>query len=334
MKNYLLFVLRRFGQFLLVVFLGISITFVITHLTPIDPVAVTISAATAMGNSSPEAIELMRKSLAELYGTGGSGLDQYFSFWMRVLQGDFGPSLSAFPTPVSNLIGRALPWTVGLLVTSTLITWVLGNVLGGLAGYYRTNPWLRAAGMVAMGIQPIPYYISAFVILILLGYVWPVFPLSGGYQMNTVPNWSLSFILDVARHSFLPALSLVVTGIGAWFMGMRALTSNIVAEDYVTYAELGGVPRRRILWSYVMRNAFGPQFTALAMSLGHVFGGAIITEQVYSYPGIGKLLVDGVNTGDYSLVLGVTAVSIMAVAAAVFIVDIIYPLFDPRVRLS
>lgn len=334
MKNYLLFVLRRFGQFLLVVFLGITVTFVITHLTPIDPVEVTISAATAMGQSSPDAIELMRKSLAQLYGTGGSGWEQYINYWIRVLGGDFGPSLSAFPTPVSTLIGRALPWTVGLLATATVIAWGLGNILGGLAGYYRTNPWLRAAGIVAMGIQPIPYYISAFVILILLGYVWPIFPLSGGYEINVQANWSFAFVLDVLIHSFMPALSLVVTGIGSWFMGMRALTSNIVAEDYVTYAELAGVPRRRILWSYVMRNAFGPQFTALAMSLGTVFSGAIITEQVFSYPGIGKLLVDGVNTGDYSLVLGVTAVSIIAVAAAVFVVDIIYPLFDPRVRLS
>lgn len=334
MKSYLLFVLRRFGQFSLVVFLGISITFVISHLTPIDPVEVTISAATAMGSSSPEAIELMRKSLSQLYGTGGTGWEQYLSFWERVLTGDFGPSLSAFPTPVSQLIGRALPWTIGLLVTSTVIAWCLGNLLGGLAGYDRRNPWLRAAGLVAMAIQPIPYYISAFVLLILFGYVWPLFPLSGGYQINVTAGWSLSHISDIVYHATLPALSLVVTTMGAWFMGMRALTSNIVAEDYVTYAELGGVPRGRILWSYVMRNALAPQFTALAMSLGTVFSGAIITEQVYGYPGIGKLLVDGVNMGDYSLVLGVTAVSIIAVATAVFVVDIIYPLLDPRVRMS
>jgi peptide/nickel transport system permease protein len=334
MKNYLFFVLRRFGQFLLVVFLGISIIFVISHMTPIDPVEVTISAATAMGHSSPEAIELMRQSLAQLYGVGGSLWDQYLSFWGRVLQGDFGPSLSSFPTPVSQLIGRALPWTLGLLMTSTVLAWCLGNLLGGLAGYHRRNPWLRLAGMIAMGIQPIPYYISAFVLLILFGYVWPLFPLSGGYPINVQADWSPGFVLQVLQHAFLPAFSLVITSIGSWFMGMRALTSNIVAEDYVTYAELGGVPRSRILYAYVMRNALAPQFTALAMSLGTVFSGAIITEQVYGYPGIGKLLVDGVNTGDYSLVLGVTAVSVIAVAAAVFIVDILYPLFDPRIRLS
>ncbi|MEF2073688.1 ABC transporter permease [Consotaella aegiceratis] len=334
MRNYLLFVLRRFGQFVLVVFLGITVTFIITHSTPIDPVEVTISAATAFGHSSPEAIELMRQSLTELYGLQGSAWDQYVTFWGNVLRGDFGPSLSAFPTPVSELIGRALPWTVGLLATSTVLAWAIGNLLGGLAGYHRTNPWLRAAGLVAMTIQPIPYYISAFVLLILFGYVWPIFPLTGGYQINSQTGWSLTFIGDVLWHSILPGASLVITTIGVWFMGMRALVSNIVSEDYVVYAELGGVPSRRILWSYVMRNALTPQITALAMSLGTIFSGAIITEQVYGYPGIGKLLIDGVNAGDYGLVLGVTAVSIIAVAGAVFIVDILYPLFDPRIRLG
>ena len=153
-------------------------------MTPIDPVEQTIAAATAFGSTSPEAIEMMRQSLRELYGLEGSLWEQYLVFWKRVLVGDFGPSLSAFPTPVSTLIGRALPWTVGLLLVSTLLAWVLGNLLGGLAGYYRDSRILQGAGVLAMGLHPIPYYIVAFVLLIVFGYLWPVLPITGGYRMN------------------------------------------------------------------------------------------------------------------------------------------------------
>src|SRR5690606_31926432 len=209
-----------------------------------------------------------------------------------------------------------------------------GNLLGGLAGYYRDNPLLKGAGVIAMGLHPIPYYIVAFVLLILFGYVFPVMPLSGGYQMNLNAGFNMVFILSVLKHSALPALSLILIGVGTWFMGMRALVSNIVTEDYVTYAELGGVDRTKILYSYVMRNALSTQLTGLAMSLGAIFNGAIITEVVFSYPGLGSLLVDGVHAGDYTLVLGITTVSIVAVAAAVLLIDLLYPLLDPRVKVD
>jgi peptide/nickel transport system permease protein len=332
MKGYPSYLLGRLGQFVLVVFIGINITFIVTHSTPIDPVEQTISATTMFGATSPEAIALMRQSLRELYGMEGGPLEQYFTFWRRVLQADFGPSLSAFPTPVSTLIARALPWTAGLLIVSTLITWILGNLLGGLAGYYRKSRALRAAGVVAMAFHPIPYYIVAFVLLIVFGYVWPVLPISGAYQMNMARGFSFAFVGSLLLHSILPIMSLVLVGLGGWFMGMRSLVSNVVTEDYVVYAELGGVNRSRILMSYVMRNSLIPQVTGLAMSLGSIFTGAIITEQVFGYPGIGTLLISSVHAGDYSLVLGIASVSIVSVSVAVLAIDLLYPLLDPRVK--
>ena len=334
MTGYARYVLRRLGQFALVVFIGINIAYVITHATPINPVEQTISASTAFGSTSPEAIGLMRQSLRELYGLEGSAWQQYLAFWKRVAVLDFGPSLSAFPTPVSELIGRALPWTAGLLIVSTTLTWLLGNLLGGLAGYLRDSRSLRITGVLVMGFHPIPYYIVAFVLLIVFGYVWPVLPITGGAQMNMTRGFNLDFVLSVVKHSVLPVLSLVMVGLGGWFMGMRSLVSNIVNEDYVIYAELGGVARGRILRSYVMRNAMVPQVTGLAMSLGGIFNGAIITEQVFGYPGIGSLLVDAVHAGDYSLVLGLTSVSIVAVSAAVLLLDTLYPFLDPRVKVG
>jgi len=213
-----------------------------------------------------------------------------------------------------------------------LLTWVAGNLLGGLAGYYRKSRALRFAGILAMAFHPIPYYIVAFLLLIVFGYLWPVLPISGGYTMNMVRQWSWPFIGSLLSHAILPVLSLALVGLGGWFMGMRSLVSNVVTEDYVAYAELGGVPKRRILGSYVMRNALVPQVTGLAMSLGAIFNGAIITEQVFGYPGVGTLLVSAVHAGDYSLVLGITTVSILAVSVAVLLIDLAYPLLDPRVR--
>lgn len=332
MRAFAIYGLKRLGQFVLVVFIGVNIAYIITHATPIDPVEQSIAVVTSFGNTSPEAIAMMRESLRELYGLTGGPVEQYLNFWRRIVTADFGPSLSSFPTPVMTLIARALPWTVGLLFTSTLLTWALGNLLGGLAGYYRNNKTLKLLGVIAVGLHPVPYYIAGFVLLVIFGYLWPVLPITGGSDMNLRQVMDFDHVLSILKHSILPAASLMMIGIGSWFLGMRSLVSNVVTEDYVTYAELGGVAHKRILFSYVMRNALVPQITGLAMSLGTIFNGAIIVEQIFGYPGVGALLVGAVYAGDYGLVLGVTTISIIGVSAAVFLIDLIYPLLDPRVE--
>ena len=332
MRAFALYALKRLGQFVLVVFIGINIAYLITHATPIDPVEQSVAAATSFGQTSPEAIAMLRESLRELYGLTGSPMEQYVTFWRRIVAADFGPSLSAFPTPVTTLIARALPWTIGLLVTATLLAWLLGNVLGGLAGYYRESRIFRFMGVIAMGLHPVPYYIAGFVLIVIFGYLWPVLPITGGRDMNMGQQMDVEHVLSILRHAILPAVSLMLIAIGGWFLGMRSLVSNVVTEDYVTYAEIGGVAKNRILYSYVMRNALVPQVTGLAMSLGTIFNGAVITEQIFGYPGIGSLLVSAVYAGDFSLVLGVTTMSIIGVSVAVLLIDLVYPLLDPRVE--
>jgi peptide/nickel transport system permease protein len=334
MSGYLAYIAKRLVQFVLVVFIGINLAYVITHATPIDPVEQSISAVTSFGNTAPEAIEQMRISLRELYGLEGSALQQYLVFWKRILRADFGPSMSAFPTPVSTLIARALPWTTGLLVVSTIVSWVLGNWLGGLAGYYQKSRALKLLGVIAMGLHPMPYYILALLLLIVFGFLWPVLPIGGGSAMNLPETWTWAFAASVLQHAILPALSLILIGVGSWFLGMRSLVSNVVTEDYVVYAELAGVDSRRVLSSYVMRNALIPQVTGLAISLGGIFNGAVITEKVFGYPGVGSLLVDAVYAGDYGLVLGVTTISILGVSIGVLVIDLLYPLLDPRVKVN
>jgi peptide/nickel transport system permease protein len=334
MREYLLFALKRALQLAAVVFAGISAAFFIAHLSPISPVEMIIGRVSGQSAYSPEAIEQLRDTLTEIFGLNVPLWQKYLNFWSRFFTGDLGPSLIAFPTPAINLITLALPWTVGLLTVTVIFHWIIGNVLGGLAGYYQNNRFLKAFGIIAIGVQPVPYYIVAFMMVIIFGFLWPVLPISGGFAMNVRPSWSVEFVGSILRHAILPALSLTIVGLGTWFLGMRALVSNIVTEDYVTYAELAGVKRDRIVYSYVIRNALVPQLTALAMALGGIFSGTVITETVFTYPGLGTLLIRAVNGGDSTLVLGVSCFAVIAVAVAIFVIDLIHPVLDPRVKAA
>ena len=334
MSAFLKYAAKRFGQFVFVIVTGITLAFIIAHLSPVDPVEQSLSLMTGFSGSDPRAIEILRQSLSELYGVKGNVIDHYLIFWRRVLTGDFGPSLSAFPTPVMTIILRAMPWTFGLLVVSTIFAWIVGNTLGALAGYFRDNRFLKVIGMGVMAMQPLPTYIVGLTLVIFLGYLWPILPISGGAQVNLPPALGWTYIRSVLVHGTLPALTLVLVGLGGWFISMRSLVSNIVTDDHVVYAELAGVLPRTIFSQYVARNAMLPQVTGLALNLGHVFSGAVIVEFIFGYPGMGQLLIAGIYAGDYSLVLGVTTIAIISVATAMFLIDILYPLIDPRVKLG
>src|SRR5262245_15799856 len=276
----------------------------------------------------------MIADLTEMYGLEGSMFDQYIAFWKRLFQGDFGVSFFQFPTPVIELIKTALPWTMGLLLTTTVIAWTAGNLIGGLAGYYSRQSWSRSLDVVAMVIRPMPYYIFAFGLLLLFSYIFRWFPVSGGTEVGRQASLSWDYIYDIIMHAFLPALSLVILGGVVWFQTMKLIVQNINAEDYVKYAKLGGVREEKIVSRYVIRNAMLPQITALALLLGQLFSGALITEIVFSYPGLGTLLYNAIITGDYNLIMGITVFSIVAITTAILIIDLLYPLFDPRIRYT
>lgn len=334
MRTFLLrYLIPRVVQYLVVIFIGVTVAFIIPRLSPTSPVESQIGQITSSGSSiDPEAIEHLRESLTEMYGLSGSPIEQYFAFWGRLLRGDLGPSLSSFPTPVSELVGRAMPWTLSIVLAATLLSWVLGNLFGVLASYYPRKRLLGVVDVASQAVRPIPYYVIAIILLVVFAYVLPLFPFSGAYQVGTRPEFTLAFILDYLWHAALPALTLVLVGFGGWFVGMKALTSNIISEDYVVYAETAGIAPRRVLPHYVTRNAMLPQVTGLGLDLGTVFSGALIMEVVFGYPGIGLLSLQSVFRNDYSLMMGITLYSIIGVATAVFLIDLIYPLLDPRVR--
>jgi peptide/nickel transport system permease protein len=327
------YLIPRLIQYFLVIFLGITAVFLIPRFLPNDPVARTIAELQSRGSYlDPGSIDDMVVALTEMYGLEGSMLQQYGAFWQRLFRGDFGVSFFQFPTPVTELVGNALPWTAGLLLSTTFLSWTVGNIIGGLAGYFSRKRWSRALDTVAMIVRPLPYYIFAFALLLLFGYVIRLFPVAGGTDIGRKVAFNWPFIKDVLRHSFLPALSLVVLGGAINFQTMKLLVQNVSAEDFVQYAKLGGVREGRIVSRYVIRNAMLPQITGLALALGQIFSGALITEIVFTYPGLGGLLYSAIVTGDYNLIMGITALSIMAITTAILILDLLYPLFDPRVR--
>jgi peptide/nickel transport system permease protein len=329
-KQYLI---PRLIQYFLVMFVGITGVFIIPRLTPSDPVGRTIAQLRSMGSYlDPASTDEFINDLTEMYGLQGSTLQQYGAFWMRLFRGDFGVSFFQFPTPVSKLVGTALPWTAGLLLTTTLLSWTIGNIVGGLAGYFARKRWSKALDTVAMIVRPLPYYIFAFALLLLLAYVVRWFPVAGGTDIGRKVAFNWPFIKDMLRHSFLPALSLVILGGAANFQIMKLIVQNVNAENFVQYAKLGGVKEQKIVSRYVIRNAMLPQITNLALSLGQIFSGALITEIVFSYPGLGTLLYNAIVTGDYNLIMGITLLSIVAITTGILVIDLLYPLFDPRVR--
>lgn len=287
---------------------------------------------TAFQTMSPEATMALRASLLDLYGLEGNMLEQYISFWQRVLTGDLGPSFSAFPTPVMAMIGSAIWWTVGLLGTTTFLAWLSGLILGSLAGYFTEHKWSRIMEGFFVTVYPVPYYILAFVFLMAFTYYLPLFPLVGGARGTPGLNWS--YLSSLVYHAFLPALSLTIGATAFRFIISKALTSSESSSDYVRFAEMAALPKRKILFAYVTRNTMLPQITDLGLSLGLIFEGALITEVVFGYPGLGFLLLNAINSADYNLLMGITLLSIVGVATASLLVDLSYPLFDPRVRYN
>lgn len=320
----------RLVQWFVVITIGVTLAFIIPRLLPGDPVEQALRRFSSNSISDPRAVESFQNALKDMYGLQGSPIEQYFRFWGRLLRGDMGPSLGAFPTPVTTIIVNGLPWTVGLLGSSLLISWALGMILGTLAGYFPNRLWSQLLDKLLITIYPVPYFIVALTLVIIFTYYLPIFPMVGGASGKPGLTWT--YIRSILSHAFLPALSLVLGGTAFRFLIAKAMTSTLVSSDYVAYADLAGLPKRKIIFSYVMRNGLLPQVTDLALSLGAMFEGALITEVVFSYPGIGFQLYTAILQSDFNLIMGVTLFSIIGIATAVLLVDLLYPLLDPRVR--
>lgn len=326
------YIAKRLGLYVAVLFIGLSITFLLPRLMPTNPIDGYIAQlqARAGGVLTTQAIEDLRGSLEELYGLKGDLFSQYVGYLKRIVTSfDFGPSFAFYPQPVNVMIMNALPWTLSLLLVSTLIAWLLGNLVGLVAGYFHTRRAATILEVVGIILYPIPYYILAVSLVMLFAYVIPIFPLSPTFPVGQLTPQKFGMII---YNSLLPALTLVLAGFGWNILSMKALTVATAEEPYVTYARLKGTSNWTRMIRYVFPNAMLPQVTALALSLGTVFNGALLTEIIFSYPGMGLIMRTAASAGDYNVLYGAIAISIIAVATAGLVIDLIYPLLDPRIR--
>ena len=329
--NLLRYIAGRLVVYALVIVFALTVLFFVPRLGPTDPVEAMLAKVASQGAYMDAAqVDMLRQSLADTFGLSGSLLDQYWAFIRRVVfTADFGPSLSMYPTPVMELIWNALPWTFGLLLTSTLIAWVLGNFVGLLSGWKPNANSSRVMEGIAICLYPIPYYILALVLSILFSYVWKIFPLTT--TIRGAP-WSWDLVTSIAWNSFLPAMSIVIVVFGWWVISVKAQTTALREEEFVRYARLKGLGDGRILGRYVLPNAILPQITFLALQIGLMFNGSLITEILFDYPGLGLLIYSAVLLGDFNLLMGTISLSVIAVATATMVIDLIYPLLDPRIR--
>ncbi|GLQ56241.1 ABC transporter permease [Devosia nitrariae] len=325
------YIAGRLVVYALVVVFGLTVLFFVPRLGPTDPIEAMLAKVASQGAyMDASQVDALRQSLADTFGLSGSLLEQYWAFIKRILlTGDFGPSLSMYPTPVMELIMNALPWTFGLLLTSTLIAWVLGNFVGLLSGWKPESSSSRVMEGVAICLYPIPYYILALVLSILFSYIWQIFPLTT--TIRGAP-WSWNLVTSILWNSFLPGASIVIVVFGWWVISVKAQTTALKEEEFVRYARLKGLGDGRILARYVLPNAILPQITFLALQIGLMFNGSLITEILFDYPGLGLLIYTAVLQGDFNLLMGTISLSVIAVATATMVIDLIYPLIDPRIR--
>lgn len=323
------YVLRRLGFYLIAFWASITLNFMLPRLMPGDPVSRMF--AEVQGRMNPDQIEQMRK----LFGLDDQPLwQQYLSYLKNLFTGEMGISISRFPTPVMDVIGSQLPWTLLLGGTSLLIAVLIGNGLGVIAAW-RRGGWVDSVlPPVLIFIGSFPYFWLAMGALFLFGVTLDWFPLRHGFAAGSTPSWDPAFLADVAYHLVLPAATIVLVSIGGRMLGMRNAMITTSSEDYITMAEAKGLRPNRIMLRYAARNAILPQVTGLGLTIGFIVGGALLTEVVFAYPGIGYQLLNAVNALDYPLMQGIFLTITTAVLLANFVVDIAYVRLDPRVRTA
>src|SRR5216683_1962123 len=328
MRTYLS---RRLIQFVAVLWGAATLNFFIPRLAPGNPVRDQLTQMASQGGYLQIGIEEMVKSYDQQFGLDQPLWLQYLRYLGSVLQLDFGYSLSQYPVRVMTLIQAALPWTIGLLLASTLLAFLLGTLLGAFIGWTRSPRALRYLVLPLLVFSSIPYYLLGLLLVYALAVTHPFFPLSGGYSISRVPSLSVPFVVDILRHSLLPAFSIVLAGMGFWGLGMRGMMVTTEGEDFMLFAEAKGLKGLRILLRYAVRNAILPQFTSLAIALGHIVSGSVIVEVVFGFPGIGSLLVKAISGSDFFLLYGIVFMIILAISLATLLIDLVYPLLDPRI---
>lgn len=325
------YLLKRIGVFILVVWLAATVNFFAPRLTGKDPIRQKLVQQSLTGGYVQQGLQEMVKEYDRLFGLDKPLWEQYVNYLYQMSHLDLGYSITNYPKRVNELMGVALPWTIGLLGTTTILAFLIGSFLGALMTWPTAPKFLQYLLPPLLTLSAIPYYLLGLVLLYIFAFQTKLLPIFGGYSPGTIPSMTLDFWLDVLKHSILPALSIILAAIGFWSLGMRAMMVTVEGEDYTLFAEAKGLKNRTLFLRYAVRNALLPQVTSLALSLGHILSGAVLVEVVFSYPGIGSVLYHAISEFDYFTIQGIVFTIIVSIGLATLILDLVYPLLDPRI---
>lgn len=322
------FIGRRVAFYLFTLWAAVTINFFVPRLMKGDAVDNYLARNRGI---SPEAADALRALLG--LESDRTLWQQYLDYLVMLSRGDLGVSITHGLQPVGQVIANALPWTVGLIGLATVCSFLIGTVGGAVVGWRRGSR-LDALIPVTTFLSTVPYFWIGLMAISVFAVTLGWFPIGKAYGIGTTPGFTPEFLGEVIRHGTLPLATIVVASLGGWMLGMRNMMLTVLDEDYVTVAQAKGLPNRRVLWRYAARNAVLPQIQSFALSIGFIVGGAIIVEQVFSYPGVGKMLLDATNAKDYALMQGGFLVIVLAVLVANILADVAYAVLDPRTRQS
>lgn len=325
------YILQRVGLLILVIWTAITINFLIPKMTPRNPLREKLLEQASRSGYIEEGFDEMVAAYEAKFGLDQPLWRQYVRYMGDVLRGDLGFSIANYPKTVWELVRTALPWTLGLLAVTTIVAFVLGTILGAMMAWPKSSPFIRHILPSFLVLGAIPAYLVALILIYFISYKWQWLPLAGGYRLGTVPSMSIEFALDVLKHSLLPALAIVLTSMGGWVIGMRGMMVTVQGEDYMTFGEAKGLKDGRLFNRYGVRNAILPQVTGLALSFSTLVSGSVLVELVFQYPGVGTLLQRAISQLDYWMIYGINLIIIVSIAVAMFIMDMVYPLLDPRI---
>jgi len=321
------FFIRRGIFYVITAWAAVTINFFLPRMMPGDPI--TSLLVKYQGQISPDAIQ----SLRVLFGldTQDSLWTQYIDYWGQLFRGDLGISFTFFPVPVNQVLSSSLPWTLGLVGIATILSVLIGTAVGMIIGWRRGTK-ADAVLPVATFFSAVPYFWFGLIAILLFAVTWKIFPAAKGYQPGLIPGWNWEFISSVMYHGTLPALTIVISSVAGWILGMRNMMVTVGSEDYVTVAQAKGLKERTVMVGYAARNAVLPQVSSFALALGFIVGGTLVMEMVFSYPGIGYVLFQAIGAKDYPLMQGSFLVITLSILVMNMLADVVYAFLDPRTR--
>jgi peptide/nickel transport system permease protein len=318
---------RKLLIYIVTFYVAVTIDWMIPRFMPGNPVDGMISRM----NLQPDAANSMMGYFLGAFGLDKPIWEQYVNFWGALFHGDLGISVWQFPTPVLSIILSAIPYTLALLVPAIVLSWITGNWFG--AWVARRKRLDNTALPIGYVLTATPYMWLGILLAWLFGSVLVILPLSGAFDYDMSPTLTVDFFWSAFTHWLLPFLSLYLVMFGGWAIGMRNMIIYELESDYAHYLEALGAPQS-LVRRYAYQNALLPQLTGLALALGVIVAGALVTEIVFSYPGLGYLVLQAIQNQDYFLLQGIFLFVIVGVLLANFIIDIVYVAVDPRTRVG